>query len=389
VLDGCERAVAEVDLEAIRHNVRRLMRELPAGAVHCAVVKANGYGHGAVQAARAALDAGSTWLGVAAVAEAEELRAARLTAPVLIFGALTGAELQRAVAAGADVVAWSAPFLAEARRLKARVHIKFDSGMGRLGVPEDEARALCAGAAEDGLLVGLMSHFATADEADTSFFEYQLERFTALAGALKACHPGLLCHTANSAATLRGPRAHFGMVRTGIAMYGLAPSNDDPFKDDLRPAMKLMSYIAGVRVAAPGDSVGYGRRFVADQPVRIGIVPIGYADGVSRALTNRGDVLVAGHRCRITGTISMDQLTVRLPDDWGKPGDEVVLFGAVGDGGGGAGGERGVGPRADTTGTPRILCEEVAQLLRTINYEIACGVSERVVRRYRGASPAG
>ncbi|MFA4964568.1 MAG: alanine racemase [Thermoleophilia bacterium] len=391
MLDGCERAVAEVDLEAIRHNVRRLMRELPPGAAHCAVVKANGYGHGAVPAARAALEAGSTWLGVAAVAEAEELRAAGLTAPMLIFGALTSPELERAVAAGADAVAWSAPFLAEARRLRARLHVKFDSGMGRLGVPEDEARALCADAAREGLLVGLMSHFATADEADTTFFEHQLGRFAALAAELKALNPHLLCHTANSAATLRGPRAHFDMVRNGIALYGLAPSNDDPFKDGLRPAMKLRSYVAGVRMVAPGDSVGYGRRFVAAEPTRIGIVPIGYADGVSRLLTNRGDVLVGGRRCRITGTISMDQLTVRLPADWGRVGDEVVLFGAAGEGVGGStnGGARVRGPRDDAFGAPRILCEEVARLLQTINYEVVCDVSPRVVRRYRGAAPAG
>ncbi len=171
MLAGRHRALAEIDLEAIRHNVRRLMRDLPDGAVHCAVVKANGYGHGAVPAAGAALDAGATWLGVAAVAEAEELRAAGLAAPVLIFGPMTGAELERAVAAGADVVVWSAPFLAAARRCGARVHVKFDSGMGRLGVTEEEARVLCAGAARDGLLVGLMSHFATADEPDTAFFE--------------------------------------------------------------------------------------------------------------------------------------------------------------------------------------------------------------------------
>ncbi len=175
-------------------------------------------------------------------------------------------------------------------------------------------------------------------------------------------------------------------------MYGLAPSNDDPFKDDLRPAMKLSSYVAGVRVVRPGQSVGYGRRFIADEPTRIGIVPIGYADGVRRALTDRGDVLVAGRRCRITGTVSMDQLTVRLPGDWGKPGDEVVFFGAAGDGGragieapNGAGGP---GPRADEPGVPRILCEEVARLLETINYEVACDVAPRVVRRYRGADPA-
>src|SRR5674536_161676 len=136
VLAGRERALAEIDLEAIRHNVRRLMRDLPAGAVHCAVVKANGYGHGAVPAALAALEAGATWLGVAAVAEAEELRAAGLKAPILIFGPMTGAELEGAAAAGADVTVWSAEFLAAARRLGARVHVKFDSGMGRLGVTE-------------------------------------------------------------------------------------------------------------------------------------------------------------------------------------------------------------------------------------------------------------
>ena len=391
MLAGRCRALAEIDLAAIRHNVRRLMRDLPAGAVHCAVVKANGYGHGAVPAARAALEAGATWLGVATVAEAQELRAAGFTAPILIFGPMTGAELEAATTAGADVVVWSAPFLAAARRLGTRVHVKFDSGMGRLGVTEEEARVLCAGAAQDGLLVGLMSHFATADETDTTFFEHQLGRFSALAGELALLYPGLLCHTANSAATLRGPRSHFGMVRTGIAMYGLAPGNDDPFKDDLQPAMKLCSYLAGVRLVAPGDSVGYGRRFVADEPARIGIVPIGYADGVSRLLTNRGDVLVAGRRCRITGTISMDQLTVRLPGDWGRSGDEVVFFGAAGDAAESRADEAwtgAAGPRRDAPDAPRILCEEVAQLLQTVNYEVACDVAPRVVRRYRGAGAA-
>ncbi len=383
MLRGRERALAEVDLDAIRHNVRRLGRDLPPGAVHCAVVKANGYGHGAVTVARVALEAGATWLGVACVAEARELRAAGLRAPILVFGPLNGTELEMAVAVGADVVVWSERFLAEAIRLGAGVHVKFNSGMSRLGVGEDKARLLCGTAAAAGRLAGLMSHFATADEADTTFFEYQLERFTALAAELGAVYPNLLCHTANSAATLRGPRTHFGMVRTGIAMYGLAPSNDDPFKDDLRPAMRLSSYVAAVRLVAPGESVGYGRRFVADEPARIAIVPIGYADGVSRALTNRGEVLVAGRRCRITGTISMDQLTVRLPDDHGKPGDEVVLFGTA------DGGKAAAGGAADDPGAaPRILCEEVARLLETINYEIVCDVGPRVVRRYRGAAPA-
>jgi alanine racemase len=369
ILAGRERALAEVDLDAIRHNVRRLMRDLPPGAVHCAVVKANGYGHGAVRAARAALEAGSTWLGVATVTEAEELRDAGLGGPVIIFGPLTGAELERAARAGADVVVWSARFARAAMRLGARCHIKFNSGMGRLGVTEAEVRELARLVASGpSPLVGLMSHFATADEADTTFFEYQLGRFTALAGELKAVYPELLCHIANSAATIRSLPSHFDMVRTGIALYGLAPSNDDPFKDDLEPAMRLSSHVSGVRIVEPGDSVGYGRQFVAEAPSRVAIVPIGYADGIARALTNRGDVLVAGRRCRIRGTISMDQLTVLLPDDHGRPGDDVVFFG-------------------ESQGE-RILCEEVARLLDTINYEIVCDVSPRVVRRYRGAEPA-
>jgi alanine racemase len=369
LLAGRERALAEVDLDAIRHNVRRLSRDLPPGGAHCAVVKANGYGHGAVMAARAAVEAGSTWLGVATATEAEELRDAGLQASVIVFGPMTGAELERAARARADAVVWSEPFARAAVSLGARCHIKFDSGMGRLGVDEATVRELAALVASGpSLLIGLMSHFATADETDASFFDQQLARFTALAGELRAEYPELVCHAANSAATLRSPAAHFGMVRTGIAMYGLAPSNDDPFKDDLRPAMRLSSYLAAVRVVEPGESVGYGRRFIADAPSRLGIVPIGYADGIARALTNRGDVLVAGRRCRIAGTISMDQMTVLLPQGHGRPGDDVVFFGE-------SAGER-------------ILCEEVAQLLGTINYEVVCDVSPRVVRRYRGGGPA-
>lgn len=372
MLAGRERALAEVDLGAIAANVRRLRRDLPPGGRHCAVVKADGYGHGAIPCARAALAAGSAWLGVATAAEAEEVRAAGITAPLLVMGPMTGPELVRAADADADVVVWSAGFLAEALRRDARVHVKFNFGMGRLGVTAAEARELCAAAAARGRLVGLMSHFATADEEDQTFFRYQLERFAALAGELKQRHPQLLCHTANSAATLREPRAHFDMVRTGIALYGLAPSNDDPFRDGLQPALRLSSYIAGVREVLPGESVGYGRRFIADRPARVGIVPIGYADGVNRLLSNRGEVLVAGRRCAIAGTISMDQLTVLLPDDWGRPGDEVVFVGAA------AG--------ATGAGAPRILCEEMARLLGTINYEVVCRVGSRVVRRYGGAA---
>jgi alanine racemase len=367
MLPGRARALATVDLDAIRHNVNRLAAPLPAGCAYCAVVKANGYGHGAAAVAKAALDAGARWLGVATVREAEELRDLGFAQPMLIFGPLTGEELRRAAKAGADVVVWSRPFLTEALRQGARLHVKFDSGMGRLGVDEATAEKLAAGAAGSGGLVGLMSHFATADQGD-EFFAYQLSRFLALAEKLKARYPWLIAHTANSAATLREPRAWHDLVRCGIAMYGLSPANHDPDTDDLRPALRLSSYLAGVRDVAPGGSVGYGRTFIADCPTRVGIVPIGYADGIARALSNRGEVLVSGRRCRIRGTISMDQLTVELPAGVGRPGDAVTFIGR--------------------SGKERILAEDVARLLGTINHEVVCDIGSRVVRAYIGSPSA-
>jgi alanine racemase len=367
MLEGRERSLALIDLGAIRHNIAHLKSQLPAGGMLCAVVKANGYGHGAVPAAAASLQAGADWLGVATVTEAEELRAAGFSVPVLIFGALTGGELQRAVAAGAQVTAWSRAFTTEARKAGAAVHVKFNSGMGRLGVGEREALELAAAAAAGpSSLVGLMSHFATADEDDQGFFFQQLKRYAAMAAEFRRRWPHVICHTANSAATLREPRSHFDMVRTGIAIYGLDPANRDPGTFNLRPAMRWSSYLAGDRVVQPGESVGYGRRFIAERPTRVGIVPIGYADGINRALTNRGEVLIAGRRCPIIGTISMDQLTVRLPDDACRLGDEVVFIGE--------------------SGAERIVCEQMAQLLGTINYEVVCDVSPRTVRRYAGTA---
>lgn len=185
----------------------------------------------------------------------------------------------------------------------------------------------------------------------------QLKRFTALASGLRAHYPSLLCHTANSAATLRDPAAHFDMVRPGIALYGLHPCGGDPAEHDLQPVMRFTSYLAAVRELQAGESVGYGQRFVATQPERVGVVPVGYADGVRRALGGVGEVLVAGRRCRIVGAVSMDQLTVLLPPGHGAPGDPVVLF-----------------------GTRDLLCEEVAHLLGTITHEVVCDVGARVRR---------
>ncbi len=272
--DVAVRAVARVNLAAIERNAARMRRELVAGAADgapppllCAVVKADGYGHGAVPSARAALAGGATWLAVAAATEAAELRAAGLDAPILVMGALSPAELDIALRAGADVVAWDEAFVAAvAGRGGGSVHVKLDTGMGRLGTrdPAVATRVAEAAAATDGVvLAGAMTHFATADERGDTFFAQQLARFAAWAPALKAAHPAIVLHAANSAGTLRDRAAHFDMVRAGIALYGLDPFGEDAAARELEPALELRSYVSAVKAIEPGESAGYGRRFVA------------------------------------------------------------------------------------------------------------------------------
>jgi alanine racemase len=371
--DVAVRAVARVNLAAIERNAARMRRELAAGAsgraaeaaALCAVVKAGGYGHGAVAAARAALAGGATWLAVAAAAEAAELRDAEIHAPILVMGALSPSELDVALESDADVVAWDEAFVAAvAARGGGSVHVKLDTGMGRLGTRDAGAatRVAEAAAATDGVyLAGAMTHFATADERGDAFFGAQLDRFAAWALPLKAAHPSIILHAANSAATLRDHRSHFDMVRAGIALYGLDPFQQDAAAEGLEPALELLSYVSAVKAVAPGESAGYGRRFVATTPTHTATLPIGYGDGLRRALTNHLDVLVRGTRRPLVGTVSMDNVTL----DVGSPpaaavGDAAVLIGAQG-------GER-------------IAAEELARRLDTINYEITCGLLPRVPR---------
>jgi len=368
-----ERAVARVNLAAIERNVARLRDATGPGVELCAVVKADGYGHGAAPSARAALSGGAASLAVAAAAEAAELRAAGIDAPILVLGALSGPELDVALDARAEIVAWREPFVGAILR-PARVHVKLDTGMGRLGTRDaaEATRVADAIAAAPHLeLAGAMTHYATADEPDDGFMPEQLARFTAWAEPLRERHPGLVLHTANSAATLRDPATHFDLVRTGVAIYGLDPFQRDPGDHGLEPVLELQSYVAEVKPIAPGESAGYGRRFVAEHPTTLATVPVGYGDGVRRALTNNADVLVGGRRRPLRGTVSMDNVTIELAP--GEPqadrGDEAVLIG-------GQGGER-------------ILAEEWARRLDTINYEITCGLSRRVRRVYhRDGMPA-
>jgi len=360
------RALARVNLAAIERNCARLRAGLAGEAALCAVVKADGYGHGAAPAARAALAGGATWLAVATASEAVELRAAGVAGRILVMGALSAEELEEALGADADVVAWREAFVARvaARGTPARLHVKLDTGMGRLGTRDaDEARRVAA--AIDGApgleLAGAMTHFATADEPDDAFFAEQLARFAPFAAELKAGRPELVVHAANSAATLRGPVAHFDLVRCGVAIYGMDPFHQDPALRGLEPALALESYVADVKPCAPGESAGYGRRFVAERATRLAVVPIGYGDGVRRGLTNNADVLIGGARYPLVGTVSMDNVTVDVGDERSvAPGAPATLIGAQGD--------------------ERITAEEVARRLGTINYEVVTCIHERLPR---------
>jgi alanine racemase len=362
------RALARIDVAAIERNCAALAR-VAAPARLCVVVKADGYGHGAAQAARAAQAGGAQWLAVATAAEAADLRAQGIGGPLLIMGSLSASELTVALRARGDVVAWREDLIAALEQHPdgdgARVHVKLDTGMGRLGTrdPAEAARVAAAVAASPRLrLAGLMTHFATADD-DPAFAREQLARFIDWAGPVRAAHgDDILLHAANSAATLGIPEARLDLVRCGIAAYGMDPFGADPAPHGLVPALELRSYLAEVKPIAVGESAGYGRRFVARSPRWIGTVPIGYGDGVRRALTNDCDVLVDGRRVPVAGTISMDNLTVDLGPEPPARGAEVILLGAQG-------GER-------------VLAEEWARRLATINYEITCGISPRVPRAY-------
>jgi alanine racemase len=370
-----ERARARVDLAALERNCRRLRELLSPGTALCAVVKADGYGHGMLPAAGAARSGGAAWLATATAAEAAELRAAGVDGPVLVQGALTPADLRLALAARADVVVSGEEFTrrvaeeAESRGVVARVHVKLDTGMGRLGTrdPEEARRALELAAAEPALQpVGAMTHFATADEPGDEHFPRQLERFGAFVQAARGAAPDLLVHAANSAATFRDPASHFDMVRCGVAIYGLDPFQGDPAERGLEPVLSLETYVAAVKRFEAGASAGYGRTWTAPRTTLVGVLPIGYGDGWRRGLSNRAEVLIEGRRRPLVGTVSMDNVTVDLgPDAEVTVGSPAVLIGAQGE--------------------ERILSEEVARQLGTINYEVTCGLLPRVRRAYEPA----
>ncbi|MHB1571109.1 MAG: alanine racemase [Solirubrobacteraceae bacterium] len=368
------RALARVNLAAIERNAASLRSRLAPGVSLCAVVKADASGHGAVQVSRAALAGGASLLAVATAGEASQLRAAQITAPLLVLGALSDEELPEALAAGAEVVAWNERFLgavAAARNGRAAsgstvgVHVKLDSGMGRLGTRDaEQALAVARRIVEDPALrlAGAMTHMATAD-GDLEFVARQLACFRPFTERLRSAFGPVRVHAANSAATLREPQAHFDMVRCGIALYGCDPMNEDPDSAGVEPALELSSYVAAVKLARAGESAGYGRRFVAPCDTWIATIPIGYADGVRRALSDNCEVLIEGRRLPVVGTVSMDNITVALgPDPIVAPGARVILIGRE--------------------GRERLTVEDMARRIATINHEVLCGISARVPRAY-------
>lgn len=371
---------ADVDLGAVTANVE-VLRSLVVPARFCAVVKADGYGHGAVPVARAALAGGADLLGVALVAEGAELRDAGIEATILVLSQASPDELDDLVATDLDATAYTgsgvAGLAAAARRAERgpdrplRVHLKVDTGMHRVGAQPAEVVDLArAVRAEPGLvLASVFTHCAVADEPADPFTAEQLRRYHAVLADLAAAGVDVpLRHAANTAAAIAHPDARLDLVRCGIGTYGLDPSPETAGRVALRPALSLRARVSHVKRVAAGEGISYGLRYRPDRETTIATVPLGYADGVPRRLSSTGgEVLVGGRRCPIAGTVTMDQILVDCGEDPVAVGDDVVLLGRQGD--------------------EAIGVQEWADRLGTIGYEIVCGISPRVPRRYQEERP--
>jgi alanine racemase len=382
-MKGCEtfpadRAAADrptaaiIDLDALEHNFKEVLRRINGRRV-LAVVKAGAYGHGAVEISRRLLGVGADMLGVALVEEGRELRDAGIDAPILVMGALFPEQAGAAVSlrltttvftlAGARALSDAAVKLG----LKASVHVKIDTGMGRIGIaPEEAPRLIAEMRGLPGVEVrGLMTHFADADLCDKRFASHQMERFEKLLKTLDA--DGISVperHAANSAAVLDFPGALFTMVRPGLMLYGYNPLEQGAGAADLRPVLSLMTRIAFLKKAPVGVPISYGRTFTTKRESLIATLPIGYADGFSRSLSNKAEVLVRGMRAPLVGRVCMDMCMVDVTDVPGAgEGDDVVLIGSQ--------------------GKERITADEIAAKTGTIAYEVLCGISSRVPRLYQ------
>ncbi len=362
--------VAIIDLSAIRRNIRTLR---PARAELMAVVKANAYGHGSVQVARAAVSAGARWLGVALVEEGIGLRDAGITARIFALTEFPPGSEKEALAAGITPSVYTEEGLyrladaAVAMGRQLGVHVKVDTGMHRVGVDVDRAIPFISDLLDSGLqLEGLWTHFAKAEDVNDSFTAWQLERFTSLAEALRERGMGArYLHAANSAAVMSRSPAHLDLVRVGIATYGLCPGPElAAAASALRPVMTWKSAVTMAKRVRAGEAISYGLTYTLGRASTIATVPVGYADGYSRLLGGKAEVLIKGRRHPVAGTVTMDQLMVDCGEEAVEAGDEVVLIGRQGHG--------------------QVTADDLAAWMGTINYEVVCGVSARVPREYVG-----
>ncbi|KAB0664190.1 alanine racemase [Oryzomonas japonica] len=367
---------AEIDLDALRHNFELIRASIPRRTEMLAVVKADAYGHGFMDISRELEALGVNAFGVAFLAEGIQLRKSGIDKPILLLGGVYPGQERKCIGYNISTALFT---LEQAQALnqaagklfrKAQVHLKIDTGMGRLGITYAEAPAFLAELKKlpNIALEGIVSHFASADELDESgqhFTRIQAERFSwVVAEARKAGFSPRYVHIANSAAALLRDNAGCNLVRPGIVLYGAIPSPDFQGKLDLKPVMRLKSSIAMLKWVEPGTTISYARRFTAAERTLIASVPVGYADGYPRTLTNRGEALIRGQRARVAGTVCMDWIMLDVTHIPGVAvGDEVVLMGT--DGAGNC-----------------IHAEELATLAGTIPYEIFCGISKRVPRVY-------
>jgi len=359
---------AVIDLEAIGGNIAAIRDKIGPSRELMAVVKADGYGHGAIQVSLAALKSGATWLGVAIPEEGAELRRAGIGAPILVLGPIQPQEAAKPIAHHLDQTVCSMELARALNQAagrvgaRARIHLKVETGMGRVGVSPEEAPGVLKQISEmENLEVaGLFSHFSSADEADKEFTLRQMAAFEDCLQRIEAA--GLrvpLTHLANSAGVLDFPQAYYDLVRPGIMIYGLYPSADVSRSVRITPAMTLVTKVSHLKEVGPGASIGYGRTCCTDCPTKVATLPVGYADGYSRRLSNRGQVVIRGRRAPIIGRVCMDMLMVDVTGlEEVQIGDEVILYGIE----------------------PSV--EEVANLSQTIVNEVVCTVSRRVPRVY-------
>jgi alanine racemase len=361
---------AFVNLGALRHNLGQIKTRVGSAKV-MAIVKANAYGHGLLKTARALLEYGADALGVAFLEEGIALRRAGIDAPILVLGGIIGNQIAHFLEHDLQITA-SSPFklgqieeVAASLKKKAQIHLKIDTGMERIGIHHQNAPKLfeAALATKNCEVAGVFSHFATAEDLDLSYARLQLERFEeALSWFSKRSLPMPLRHIAGSGGILQHPSSYYEMVRPGIILYGIYPSAELPRSLPLEPVLSLKTRVVYFKVVPRGSKVSYGGTWTAQRDTRVVTLPVGYGDGYSRALSNRGEVLIHGRRHRIIGRVTMDATMIELGDDSAFNGDEVTLIGRE--------------------GSEAITVEELAELVGTIPYEILTSINTRVPRKY-------